>query len=118
MNPTSFGAAIQAVKGRDGDPPPPLQLRGFVWRSALLNLVIVLTALPVLAAAGGPGAILPAVTLLALLSALIWSLTFAAFFLVFLVRLFRRVSARVSGHSRRRPGAGSGLADAWLDGPG
>jgi hypothetical protein len=117
MNPTSFHAAIRAVKGSGDNAPPPLRLRSLVWRSALLNLAIVLTAFPVLASAGGPGAVVPALVVMAAISALIWTATFTAFFFLTMVRAFWCLGLRGVQRRQGRPDARDGLADRWLDDP-
>jgi polyferredoxin len=76
---------VRAVKGQDDNAAFPLKLRSLVWRSSLLNLAVVLTALPVLAFAGGPE---PGVPALAVVSVLIWIATFTAFSLVSMTRMF------------------------------
>jgi hypothetical protein len=99
------------------DEPSRLTLRGVVWRSALLNLVIALTSFPVLAWAGGRDAIMPLAIVLGGISLLIWAATFAVYGFVTLVSVFR---APASGRKPLAPrvAASTGLADRWLDGPG
>lgn len=118
MSPTSFSAAIRSVKGQDGNAAPPLKLRNLVWRSALLNLVIALTALPVMVFAGGPGTVVPALAVIAAVSALIWAATFTAYFLVLITRVFWRMGVRGLRHAQGRSKGSGGLADEWIDGPG
>jgi hypothetical protein len=118
MSPTSFSAAIRSVKGRDGNAAPPLKLHSLVWRSALLNLVIALTALPVMVFAGGPGAVVPALAVMAAVSALIWVATLTAFFLVSIARMFWRLGVLGFQHPHGRSKSNGGLADEWIDGPG
>jgi len=118
MRPTSFSAAIRSVKGRDEDVAPPLKLRSLAWRSALLNLVIALTALPVMIFAGGSGAVVPALAVMAAVSALIWVATLTAFFLVSISRVIWRLGVLGLRHPHGRSKGSSGLADEWIDGPG
>jgi hypothetical protein len=117
MNPTSYAEAIRAVKGQGVDTAPPLKLISLAWRSALLNLTIVLTAFPVLAFAGGPGAVVPALALMAAISAILWSATLTAFFMMRFVRACTCLSARRAQRSHGRANAGGVLADRWLDNP-
>jgi hypothetical protein len=118
MNPTSVRAAKWSVKGQDGSAAPPMTLGGLAWRSALLNLAIVLTALPVLAYAGGPDALVPALAVIAVISAVLWVATFTVYFLVSIVRVFLHLGVRGFAHAYRRSGPEGGLADEWVDGPG
>ena len=116
MDPTTLHAAKRSVKGRDGDDAPRLKLAGLVWRSGLLNLAIIVTALPVLAYAGGPDAVVPALGVLAAVSALLWVTTFAVFFLVWTIRVFWRMGVRGFEHAHRGADRKGGLADKWVDG--
>src|SRR5690348_5486431 len=107
-------AAMTVSNGREGDTDAPPRLRNLIRKSALLNLAVVLTAFPVLAAAGGPLAVLPALVVMAAISTIIWIATFAAFSFVSTTRLFRGPGAR---RKRRapRPTTGVGVEDEWLD---
>jgi hypothetical protein len=91
-------------------------LRGTIRKSALLNVAVVLTSLPVLVFAGGPRAIIPSLAIMAGISFLIWSATFAVFSFVSLARIF--LTPVLTGKPRdsidRRKQ--SGVADPWLDG--
>jgi hypothetical protein len=92
------------------------RLGSVVRKSALLNLVIVLTSFPVLVFEVGPKAVIPALVLMAGISVLVWTATFTVFFFVSLGRVF---SAPVPSTARRSPlhqAEGSGVADRWLDG--
>ena len=60
MDPTSISLAIRAVKRQGDGKAAPVKIRGLLWRSGLLNVAIVVTALPVMAYAGGPTAVQPA----------------------------------------------------------
>lgn len=101
--------------GDHSDWPAP-DLSSLARKSALLNLTIVVTVLPVMTFAGGPGSVAPTAVLLLAISGLIWVATLAGYSFVSLARLF--VLPR-SGKGRRRPVApagGQGVEDAWLDG--
>jgi hypothetical protein len=103
------------VRGNE-DESRVTSLRGVVRKSALLNMVIVLTSFPVLVFAGGPEAVAPALAIMAGISLLIWTATFTLYFFVTLPRLF--VTPIASGKRRDRPHpAEAGVADRWLDGP-
>jgi hypothetical protein len=96
---------------------PVASLRSIVRKSALLNLVIVLTSFPVLIFEGGVRAVVPTLEIMAGITVLIWTATFALFSLVSLPRLFR---PPVSSVTRRDPLPSvedAGVADRWLDGP-
>jgi len=115
MNPPTLKPMI--VPGYENEPPAPT-LRSVVRKSALLNLVIVLTSCPVLIFAGGPKAVVPTLEIMAGISVLIWTATFALFSLVSLPRLFRTpVCCGVTRRDPRHPAEGVGVADRWLDGP-
>jgi hypothetical protein len=113
MNPRPFSASALVRKGDDEAAAPPLKLRSLVWRSALLNLGVVLTAFPVLATAG-PGALVPTFVLMVMVSVLIWVFTLAVFSFSSIVRIFRGQGVRRASRGRA---ATAGLADRWLDGP-
>ncbi len=104
------------VSGSEPEPRGP-SLRSVVRKSALLNLTIILTSFPVLVFAGGPAAVIPVLAIMAGISVLIWSTTFALFSFVSLVRIFWSPATAGKPHSpsRRRPA--SGLTDRWLDEP-
>lgn len=104
------------VPGSEQEPRGP-GLRSVVRKSVLLNLTIVLTSFPVLVFAGGPAAVIPVLAIMAGISVLIWSTTFALFSFVSLARIFwsPATAGNPDGRSRRRPA--SGLADRWLDEP-
>ena len=68
---------------------PASRLRSIVRKSALLNVVIVLTSSPVLIYAGGPKAVVPTLKIMLGISILIWTSTFAVLSLVILPRIFR-----------------------------
>jgi hypothetical protein len=100
------------------DESPASSFRSIVRKSALLNLVIVLTSYPVLVAVGGPKAVVPTVAIMAGVTFLIWAATFTLFSFVSLGRTFWTA---VSPGTRRKPpvpAKEAGVADRWLDGPG
>ena len=99
------------------DEPRAFRLRSVVAKSALLNLVIVLTSFPVLVLAGGPDAVAPAVTVMAAITILIWSATLMLSSCVSLVRVVWTLST--SGARRKPPlqAREAGVADRWLDAP-
>ena len=113
-----FSEAISEVKGQSDSPGPPLKLRSLLWRSGLLNLAIIVTALPVMVFAGGPEAAVPALTVMGALSLVIWLATLAAFGFISIVRAILRFAAWVSRHWYQRLNGDRRLADEWLDGPG
>jgi hypothetical protein len=100
------------------DESPASSLRSIVRKSALLNVVIVLTSFPVLVVAGGPKAVVPTMAIMAGISFLIWSATFTLFSCVSVGRI---CWTAFSSGARRKPRDGAkmaGVADRWLDGPG
>ena len=99
------------------DRSPTSSFRRIIYKSALLNAVIVLTAFPVLVRAGGPRAVVPTLALMAGISILIWTATFTLFSFVTVIRL---VWMAFSIRTRRKPAVRAsrvGIADRWLDGP-
>ena len=93
-------------------------LRSVARKSALLNLVIVLTSFPVLVLAGGPGAVIPTLAIMAGITVVVWTLTFALFSCISIGRL---LWALFSSGARRKPSVAAsrvGVGDRWLDGPG
>ena len=114
MSPPTWKSAT--VRGNE-DESPATGLRSFVRKSALLNAVIVLTAFPVLVFAGGPRAVGPTLAIMAGITFLIWTATFALFSFGSLARI---VWTQVSTGKRRdssHPAEEAGVADRWLDGP-
>jgi len=108
----------QAIVRRDEDGSPASSLRRVVLKSALLNLVIILTSFPVLVLAGGPGAVAPSVTVMVGISFVIWSITLTLYSCVSLGGIIRTA---FSSAARRKPpllARRAGLADRWLDAPG
>jgi hypothetical protein len=114
MNPTTLKPVI--VPAFDDESPPP-SFRRIVRNTALLNLVIVLTSFPFLILAAGPNAVVPTLAVMAGISVLIWTATFALFSLVSLPRLFRRPASTVTRHDLPHRIDEAGVADRWLDGP-
>jgi uncharacterized protein YybS (DUF2232 family) len=104
------------VPGSENEPPAP-SLRSIVRKSALLNLVIVLTSCPVLIFEGGQKAVVPILEIMAGISVLIWTATFALFSLATLPRIFRTPASFVTRHDPTRPAEEAGNADHWLDRP-
>lgn len=104
------------VRGPDNESWAP-SLRSVVRKSALLNLVIVLTAFPVLVFAGGPLAVVPALAIMAGISLVIWTATFTLYFFVTLPRLFGTPVSSGKWRDPPHPAAEAGVADRWLDGP-
>jgi hypothetical protein len=92
-------------------------LRSIIRKSALLNLAIVVTSFPVLVMAGGPNAAVPAIMLMAGISVVIWTATFALFPFISLAAIFRTPDSAVAKPQPEHPTAGAGLADRWLDEP-
>ncbi len=115
MEPTSPRPII--IRGGE-DASPAVRLRRIVRKSALLNVVIVLTSFPVLVLAGGPRAVVPALAIMAGITLVIWTVTFALFSCVSIGRL---LWITFSHGPRRKPAVTPrtvGLGDRWLDGPG
>ena len=105
------------VPGNENESPAS-SFRSIVRKSALLNLVIVLTSFPVLVFVGGPKAVVPTLAIMAGITFLIWSVTFTLFSFVTLARIFWTA---ISTGKRRDPphlAKDAGVADRWLDGPG
>jgi hypothetical protein len=101
----------------DGNDYPAPSLRCIVRNSALLNVVIVLTSCPVLLIAGGSNAVYPTLAAMAGISVLIWTVTFALFYLASLPRLFRKPVSPVIPPDPILLTTEAGVADRWLDGP-
>jgi len=97
---------------------PAWSFRGVVRRSALLNVVIVLTSLPVLLLAGGLRAVVPTLVIMVGITLMIWTATFALFSCFSIGRL---LWTTFSSGTRRKPPVAArnvGVGDRWLDGPG
>jgi hypothetical protein len=96
---------------------PAPSLREIIRKSALLNVAVVLTSLPVLVWAGGPRSIVPVLDIMAGISVVIWAATFSVFSFVSLARIYRSTDSSSAGNQiapRRRQ---AGIADPWLDDP-
>jgi hypothetical protein len=104
------------VPGNRNEPPAP-SLRRIVRKSALLNLMVVLTSCPVLIFAGGPKAVYPTLDIMAGITVLIWIATFALFSFASFPRLFRPPVSPVMRRDPTLPPQEAGVADRWLDGP-
>jgi hypothetical protein len=114
MNPSMLKPVI--ISGNE-DESPASSLRRIVRKSALLNLVIVLTSFPVLVLAGGRGAVVPSLAIMAAITFLIWTATFTLFSCVSLARI---LCTTFSSGTRRKPRDRAkqvGVADRWLDAP-
>ena len=114
MNLPSLNPTI--VPGKEDMSPAP-NLRSIVRKSALLNLVIVLTSFPVLIFEGGPKAVVPTLEIMAGISVVIWTATFALFSLGTLPLIFRTPVSTVKWSNGLSPANGTGVGDRWLDGP-
>jgi hypothetical protein len=114
MNPPKENAAI--VLPEDPEPPAP-SLGSVVRKSALLNAVIVLTSFPVLVSAGGPNAVVLTFAIMAGISVLIWTATFALFSFASFPRIFRPRAAHATQRVLFLPADDPGVADRWLDAP-
>jgi hypothetical protein len=101
------------------DDAPPFFLRPnlkrVLWKSALLNLVIVATALPVITYSAGPKSVVPALAVLAAVSVLVWTSTLAVFSAWSLVWIAWTQARRAARRSARRAESG-GVGDPWVDG--
>jgi hypothetical protein len=97
--------------------PPAHSLRRLVGKSALLNAVIVLTSGPVLIYEGGPKAVIPTLEIMAGISVLIWTATFALFSLLSLPRIFVKPESCVARRELPDVAEETGVSDRWLDGP-
>jgi hypothetical protein len=115
MNPLTLKSVL--VPGNENEYPAS-SFRSIVRKSALLNLVIVLTSYPVLVAAGGPKAVVPTVAIMAGVSFLVWTATFTLFSFVSLGRMFWAAASPGTRHKPPVPAKEVGVADRWLDGPG
>jgi hypothetical protein len=115
MNPLTLKSVL--VSGNANEYPAS-SFRSIVRKSALLNLVIVLTSYPVLVAAGGPKAIVPTVAIMAGVTFLVWTATFTLFSFVSLGRIFWTAASPGTRRKPPVPAKEAGVADRWLDGPG
>jgi hypothetical protein len=92
--------------------------RNVIRKSALLNLVIVLTSLPVLLWSGGPNTVGVSLAIMVGISLIIWAFTFAVFTFVSLPRVFRLPEQSGKPRPSARSGQPNAVRDRWLDGPG
>lgn len=111
MNPPAFKPVIVPTEGELRAP----RLRSVVWKSALLNAVIVLTSFPVLLSAGGPKAVAPLFAIMAGISVVIWAVTFTVFSFASLPWIFRSPVSKVAPLHPVGRAQLPGLADPWLD---
>ncbi len=114
MNPPTRKPVI--FPGYENESSAP-SLRSIVRKSALLNLTIVLTSIPVLVLAGGPKAVGPTLAIMAGISILIWTTTFTLFSFVSLARIFWTPVSSVARRELPHRAVQGGVADPWLDGP-
>jgi hypothetical protein len=114
MNSPTLNTVI--VPGNENDSPAP-RLRSIVHKSALLNLVIILTSFPVLVYAAGPKAVVPTLEIMAGISVLIWTTTFTLFGFVSLPRIFWTPVSSAKRRDTRHLANEAGVADRWLDSP-
>jgi hypothetical protein len=115
MSPPTPNSVI--IPGNHDESPAP-SFRRIIRKSALLNLVIVLTPFPVLVTAGGPTAVVPTPAIMAGITLMIWSTTFTLFSCISIGRLLWTMFS--PGTRRKPPGRArqAGVADRWLDAPG
>jgi hypothetical protein len=112
MNPPTLNPEIGP--GNEHESPAP-RLRRIVRKSALLNIVIVLTSFPVLVYAGGPTAVVPTLKIMAGISIVIWASTFALFSLVTFPLIFRTPVSTVNQSDSLYPENNTGVDDHWVD---
>jgi hypothetical protein len=102
------------VPDSENQSPPP-SLRSVVRKSVLLNIVIVLTSAPVLIFEGGPKAVVVTLEIMAGISVLIWSATFALFSLGTLPWIFRTPGSSGTHRDSSDPTEDPGVADRGID---
>jgi hypothetical protein len=112
MNPPTLKPVI--VYGKDDESRTP-NLRSVVRKSALLNIVIVLTSCPILIFEGGPKAVVVTLEIMAGISVLIWSATFALFSLGTLPWIFRTPGSSGTHRDSSDPTEDPGVADRGID---
>jgi hypothetical protein len=115
MNPPKPNPVIVPSKEQDSAAP---RLRNIVRKSALLNVVIILTSFPVLVYAGGTRAVIPTLKIMAGISLVIWSATFALFSLVIFPLIFQTPVSTVNRSDSLYSENETGVDDRWVDGPG
>jgi hypothetical protein len=114
MNPPTLKPVI--VPGKEDESSAP-RFRSIVRKSALLNVVIVLTSCPILIFEGGPKAVVVTLEIMAGISVLIWATTFTLFSLMTLPRIFWTPVCTVKRSDVLHPANETGVDDRWLDGP-
>ena len=92
MNPPTLKPVV--APGEEDESKTP-NLRSVVRKSALLNVVIVLTSCPILIFEGGPKAVVVTLEIMVGISIVIWAATFALFSFVTLPRIFRTPVSRL-----------------------
>ena len=115
MNPPTLKLVI--VPGNK-EQSRPSSFRTIVHKSALLNMVIVLTSFPVLVLAGGPRAVVPTLAIMAGITFLVWTATFTLFSFVSLGRIYWTMFSPGTRRKVPNPAKEVGVADRWLDVPG
>ncbi|WP_406698074.1 hypothetical protein V5E97_04380 [Singulisphaera sp. Ch08] len=115
MNPTRSrtAKAAHSHKGRGSPRIQPPKSLSLAQKSVLLNLGIVVTALPVLSYGGDPRAVLPTLAILAAISVLIWTATFATSSFISVSKIFEAQRTP----PQRDPRTEFGVVDEWMDGP-
>lgn len=118
MHHVRFPTMQSAATDREAtDARPPRQGLSLAQKSALLNLGIIVTALPVLSFAGNPKAAPAIFLILAAISLFIWVATFVAASFILLARIFLGQASRGAKPSHRAPAQAAGIPDEWLDSP-
>lgn len=117
MDPKRFHTAKAAPKGQESPRAQPPKSLSLVRKSILLNLGIVVTALPVLSFGGDPRALLTTLMILAAISVLIWTATFATSSFISVSKIFEAQRTNETGRRHRDPGTEFGVVDEWMDGP-
>jgi hypothetical protein len=92
-------------------------LRSVVRKSALLNIVVVLTSAPVLLVEGGPKAIVVTLEIMAGISIVIWTATYALYSLVTLPWIFWTPASLVKRQDPSLPAQEAEVDDCGIDGP-
>jgi hypothetical protein len=106
----------EIIPGNEDVSPVPIH-RNIVRKSALLNVVIVLTSFPALVYAGGIKAVVPALEIMAGISVVIWTATFAMSSLVTFPRIFRAPQSSKKRSDAPHEADETAVDDRWLDGP-
>jgi len=88
-------------------------------KSALLNLGLLMSALPLLLIMGEPRAFVPIFILLSVISLLIWIMTLIVNWTLVMLSVLPRLHSNTGKPPKEQWGSLSqgGLADSWLDGP-